>query len=182
MERSIDSTSGVVLLLQTNYFFIHCDISPETTNKISLPQAILSLLCKDIQEYVLTGKDHKLKPLLSYICSDFFNKETKKTLIPITSRELIIEDFFSKRYNSNPTLDDLARELMLSPKQTEREVKRITGNAFATKLAKRKINAAFILSQTTNLPLTKISELIGYSSYSGFYKAYKKYSGIPPIY
>lgn len=67
---------------------------------------------------------------------------------------------------------------MLSCKQTEREVKRITGNTFAGEMARRKIGAAIILLQTTNLPLTEISELVGYSSYSGFTRLIKEYSTI----
>ena len=79
-----------------------------------------------------------------------------------------------KNYNKNITLDDLAKELMLSKKQAEREVQRTTGNTFTKELSKRRINAAVILTQTTSLPLTKISTLVGYSSYCGFYKAYKR--------
>lgn len=156
-------------------FFIDCNKHPITTTKITFPPSALSLLCKEIEEYVLTGKDSKLKALLSYICSDFFITEDKKPLSHITNRELIIDDFFRKKYNSNAKLDDLAQELMLSPKQTERELKRITGNTFVGELSKRKIEAAIVLSQTTNIPLTKISEMVGFVSYSGFYKAYKKY-------
>ncbi len=155
-------------------FFIDCDNPCKTISKITLPHTILSLLCKEIEEYVLTGKDYKLKPLLSYICSDFFITETKKPLVHITNRKLLLDDFFSKRYSSGVTLDDLAKELLLSHKQTEREVKRITGNTFVGELSKRRIDAAILLLQTTNLPLTKISELVGFSSYSGFYKAYKR--------
>jgi len=155
-------------------FFVDCENHPKTVSKITFSQPVLSLLCNEIQEYVLTGKDNKLKPLLSYICCDFFAAKTKKTLSPMTNRELIIDDFFREKYSSNVTLGDLAKELMLSNKQTEREIKRITGNTFTGELSKRRMNAAVMLSQTTNLSLAEISELVGYSSYSGFYKAYKK--------
>lgn len=155
-------------------FFIDCENHSQTVSKITFPQVVFSLLCKEIEEYVLKGKDGKLKPLLSYICSDFFVEEAKKALSPITNRELIIDDFFTGRYNSNVTLNDLSRELMLSNKQTERVVKKITGNTFSGELAKRRMDAAVVLTQTTKLPLAKISELVGYSSYSGFYKAYKR--------
>ncbi|MBQ2614836.1 MAG: helix-turn-helix transcriptional regulator [Clostridia bacterium] len=142
--------------------------------KTTIHKAMLSLLCKEIQTYVLTGKNSKLRALLSYICSDCFLEESNQPIIPITNRELIIEEFFSKRYNGTVTIDDLAKELMLSSKQTAREVKRITGNTFIDELAKRKINAAILLFQTTNLTLAQISELVGYSSYAGFYKAYRR--------
>jgi len=153
-------------------------------NKSTLPPSFLPLLCKEIQEYILVGRDSKLKALLSYICSDFLITEREKPIIPITNRELIIEDFFSQKYSLQVTLDDLAKELMLSHKQTEREVKRITGNTFVGELSQRRVNAAIILSQTTNMTLAKISELVGYSSYCSFYKAYKRIlnrtKAIPP--
>lgn len=161
-------------------FFIDCNNPSKKINKISLPKEILPLLCNEIQEYTLSGKDSKLKALLSYICCDILIIEKAKKATPITNRELIIDDFFSQKYNLGVTLNDLAKELMLSPKQTEREVKRFTGNTFAKELSKRKLNAALILSQTTNLSLTQISELVGYSSYCGFYKAYKKTFNHPP--
>ena len=154
-------------------FLLDCNSHHKTPNKSFLPNALLSLLCKEIQDYALTGRDSKLKALLSYVCSDFLTIETEKTKVSITNRELIIEEFFAKKYNTNATLDDLARELMLSHKQTEREVKRFTGNTFVREMSKRKIEAAIILSQTTNLSLNEISKLVGYTSYCGFYKAYK---------
>lgn len=132
------------------------------------------MLCKEIQNYTLTGKDSKLKALLSYICSDILIMENKKNRYPYHKSRTYYRRVFSKKYSLNVTLDDLAKELMLSHKQTEREVRRITGNTFAKELVKRKINAAIMLSQTTNLSLAEISVLVGYSSYCGFYKAYKK--------
>lgn len=153
-------------------FLIDYD-TPCTLHKTTIPKTLLTLLCNEIQNYVLTGRNSKLKALLSYICSDFFVTPKKQTVPPITNRELIIEEFFSKKYNLNVSIDDLASELMLSKKQTAREVKKFTGNTFTGELSKRKINAAIILSRTTNLSLTQISEKVGYSSYSGFYKAYK---------
>lgn len=154
-------------------FLLDCQNHCKIPNKTTLPKPMLSLLCKEIREYAIAGKESKLRALLSYICADFIVPERKKTVAPITNRELIIEEFFSGKYNSNATLDDLAKELMLSPRQTEREVKRITGNTFLKELSKRKLNAAIILLQTTNLSLAEISKLVGYTSYCGLYKAYK---------
>jgi len=155
-------------------FLVDCIGGAASPIKTSVSKDFLSLLCIEIKEYVFFGKDSKLKPLLSYICSDFFVSEQKKTMSPIKNRELIMDEFFSKKYNSCVRLEELAKELGLGNKQTEREVKRITGNTFAAELSKRRIEAAVALTQTTDLPLVKISELVGYSSYCGFYKAYKR--------
>ena len=155
-------------------FLIDCIGGAISLEKTSVSRCYLSLLCNEIKEYVLSGRDCKLKSLLSYVCSDFFVDEYKRSMSPIKNRELIIDEFFSKKYNTSVRLEDLARELMLGNKQTEREVKRVTGNTFSAELSKRRIEAAVALSQTTDLPLSKISELVGYSSYCGFYKAYKR--------
>ncbi|MBQ7011877.1 MAG: helix-turn-helix transcriptional regulator [Clostridia bacterium] len=155
-------------------FLVDCIGGAASPIKTSVSKDFLSLLCIEIKEYVLFGKDSKLKPLLSYICSDFFISEQKKTMSPIKNRELIMDEFFSKKYNSCVRLEELAKELGLGNKQTEREVKKITGNTFTAELSKRRIEAAVALTQTTDLPLVKISELVGYSSYCGFYKAYKR--------
>ena len=95
----------------------------------------------------------------------------------MSNRQLLIEDFFSRKYSESITLEDLAKDLILSCKQTEREVKRFTGNTFNEELSKRRINAAMILLQTTNLPLARIGEMVGYASYSGLYKALKRRNG-----
>ena len=159
-------------------FFV--DLGEETaTRRITCPKELVGLLSKEIGEYVLTGRENKLKALLSYIISGFVDERERRGTAPITNRRLIIDDFFSKRYNSAVTLDDLAAELGLSRKQTEREVKRITGNGFSEELTKRRINAAVILSRTTDLPLARIGELVGYATYSGFYKAYRRAISAP---
>ena len=148
--------------------------------KTCVTKDFLSLLCNEIREYVLAGKDSKLKPLLSYISSDFFVSKQIKSMTPIANRALIIEEFFAKNYNTSVSLEDLAEKLMLSSKQASREVKRITGNTFVDELTKRRMNAAVVLTQTTNLSLSKISELVGYSSYCGFYKACKRTGLLKP--
>ena len=155
-------------------FLIDSDRNAASSVKAVLPENFASMLCAEIQEYVRTGRDGKLKPLLSYICAFFFDREQTKPIIPITNRELLIDEFFSKKYNKNATIEELSKELKLSKKQTEREVKKVTGNTFVKELSKRRIEAAVILTQTTSLPLSKISEMVGYASYCGFYKAYKR--------
>ena len=156
-------------------FFIDDTKHIKVMKKITFPKTFLSLLCNEIQNYVLNANDCKLRALLMYICCDFLTAEKKMSKIPLSNRELIIEDFFTQNYNRKATVNELSQKLMLSTKQTEREVKRITGNTFTDEMSKRRINAAVVLMQTTDMSLSEISELVGYSSYCGFYKAYKKF-------
>ena len=153
-------------------FFLELPRPIEGCLHARIPTAMLPLLATEIEAYALRGRDGKLRALLSYICSEF--GETEHPITPLSSRELIIENFFSEQYNRPVTVDDLARELMLSKKQTEREVKRVTGKTFLGELSERRINAAILLSQSTDYTLSRISELVGYASYCGFYKAYQR--------
>lgn len=87
----------------------------------------------------------------------------------------IIEEFLKVNYSRNIRLADLAAELNLSEKHTERLVKKYTGNTFKQELAGIRIKTAQMLLASTKMTMTEISEYVGYDSYSGFYKAYKKY-------
>ena len=153
-------------------FFLALPSIPVSCLHATIPTAMLPLLASEIEAYALRGRDGKLRALLSYICAEF--AETEHPITPLSSRELIIETFFSEQYNRPVTVDDLARELMLSKKQTEREVKRVTGKTFLGELSERRINAAILLSETTDHTLSRISEMVGYASYCGFYKAYQR--------
>ena len=114
------------------------------------------------------------------LCGDRFALlfETKnKPLLSVKNRQFIINEFFAKNYNADVTLYDLAQELCLGIKQTEREVKKYTGNSFRDELRRKRIEMANILMKTTDFPLTKISELVGYTTYSGFFKATSQFAG-----
>lgn len=156
-------------------FLINSEAEHSNFKKSTFPQFLVPLLCSEISRYYTAGYDDKLKALISFICSDFFEIKNKK-LSPVMNREFIIREFFSKKYNLNVNIDQLARELNLSNKQTAREIKKYTGHTFGEELAEKRIEMANIMIKTTNMSLTEISEAVGYASYSGFYKAYRRVS------
>ena len=86
----------------------------------------------------------------------------------------IIEEFLKVNYARDVKLSDLAAELNLSETHTERLVKKYTGNTFRQELAEIRIKMAQMLLSSTDMTMAEISEYVGYNSYSGFYKAYKK--------
>jgi len=47
---------------------------------------------------------------------------------------------------------------------------------FKKMLIHTRMTTARHMENTTDLPLSKIAEYVGYSSYSGFWKAYKDFS------
>ena len=122
---------------------------------------------RESQNYALVIK------YIDLLCSGFFRTEKLPAAVS-TDAALIIGEFFSNRYPQQIALTDLAEELSLSEKQTERLVKKYTGNTFLQELTKRRIHAASHLIRSTEMTLGQIAERVGFKSYSGFWKAYKR--------
>lgn len=120
----------------------------------------------------------KLSALLQLLCT-LFICDTKEHSVPIQDPSLIVEEFFSRRYNQEVTVADLARELMLSEKQTQRLVLEHMGKTFRKELTARREEVARQLLQTGNYTLAQVAEYVGFRSYSGFWKACRK-PGIEP--
>ena len=91
----------------------------------------------------------------------------------IKDREFLMHEFLERSYASEVSLSDLAKELNLSEKQTERVVKEITGNTFRQEIKKRRMEWAKQLLADGGLTLEEVSHMVGYKSYSGFWKAIK---------
>ena len=87
----------------------------------------------------------------------------------------LIFEFFGTRYHENICLKDLAETLHISEKQTQRIIKRETGNTFLKELTFCRMRAADYFIKNSDLSLNQIAEYVGYNSYSGFWKAFNKY-------
>ena len=87
---------------------------------------------------------------------------------------LFIREFFSRRYAEDVRLCDLADELHLSERQTERLVIRHTGRCFRDELTATRIAVAEELLSEGRLSLGEIATYVGYRSYAGFFKAREK--------
>lgn len=88
----------------------------------------------------------------------------------------LMREYMEYNYAKNITLGDLAKYLNISKKQTERLAIKIFGKTFLEELTAIRMNAADTLVRIHgSRKLTKIAPLVGYQSYSGFFKAYKKY-------
>lgn len=140
----------------------------------SIP-GIFSRLREEILEAENTGMCGNIPAYLSLICTDLlYNK--KRKLTPILDRNFIIHEFFSHNYEKNVSLADLAAELNLSLKQTERLIAEYTGSTFKKEVSRKRIEAAKHLISTENITLAEAAEQVGYHSYSGFWKAFHTYN------
>lgn len=134
---------------------------------------IVALFLDETQNSRISGDYLKLSIFISLICCEFFDSDIL-SVHPVTDYDMLIHEFFSKHYNVDIKLCDLASVLHLSEKQTERLVKKYTGMTFKAALSEKRIKMAKYLNETTELSLYEIAEKVGYRSYSGFWKAMNK--------
>lgn len=120
------------------------------------------------------GNYSKVSGYLALIYSYLFTND-RISADRIEDYFFIIEEYLKINYSGDIKLSDLAAELNLSEKHTERLIKKYTGNTFKQELASIRIEIAKMLIASTDMTMTEISEYVGYNSYSGFYKAYKKH-------
>ena len=120
------------------------------------------------------GEHTKISAYLSLIAAHFEKEIDTPADKPIDYGFQIYE-FFNMNYDKDATLTELASLLCLSERQTERLVLLHMGVPFREQLAKKRIEVARRLMENSNLSLDEISGYVGYKSYSGFYKALKKY-------
>lgn len=94
-------------------------------------------------------------------------------------RALIIDQYFlgDCRYFSLASLADI---LKLSPRQTQRMIKKFYGKSFFEKALEAKMNVAILLLTDTRESMTSISDYIGYSSPEHFSYAFRHYFGVSP--
>ncbi len=90
------------------------------------------------------------------------------------SKYFVIEEYFLYEYK-DLSLEDLSRRLGLSPRQTERLLKRHYGKTFLQKKAEAKMSAAAILLMDSNKRITDIAHDLGYSSVEHFSYAFRRY-------
>ncbi len=134
-------------------------------------------LVKELGEQIRAyRKNSDFGIIASYI--SFFLKDMVKRhveLLRVFDRRFVIHEFFTNRYHTSVSVSDLATALALSEKQTARLVKSYMGDSFSRVITDYRMRAARLLMEMdASLTLTDISSMVGYSSYSGFWKAFKR--------
>ena len=123
--------------------------------------------------------------LFSSIFSDMAKGGAKKpTSSPdyenFDARTLMIENYLNANYTKNIKLSDLANELYLSTKQTERMVKQTYGRSFLKQVLRLRMRSAKELLSDSDIEIRSVAEKVGYQSYNGFYLAFKRAVGMTP--
>ncbi len=94
------------------------------------------------------------------------------------SRYYKIEIYLAEHYSEQITEEDLAETLSLSKRQVSRLLRSLFGMSFREKLIDTRLHKAAKLLTDTEIPIERISALVGYTSLSGFYTSFVKRYGI----
>lgn len=92
---------------------------------------------------------------------------------------LTIEEAFLYDYR-DLTLEKLARQVNLGPRQTERLLQKHYNKTFLQKKTQARMSAACILLQEGSKSIAAVADELGYSSTEHFINAFKKYYHITP--
>lgn len=80
-----------------------------------------------------------------------------------------------------PNLNDVAKEINISPRHLERLCHKYYGMSFNRKLNEAKINEAKRLLLFTDLKLQEIAAMVNFSSYKQFFLLFKRMEKMPPL-
>ena len=86
----------------------------------------------------------------------------------------LIDAYIEKNYHRPVRLSELAAELCLSERQTQRVIREITGGTFGEFLTAHRLAVAGRLSATTKMTRAEIAAYVGFSTYSGFRRAQRR--------
>ena len=92
-----------------------------------------------------------------------------------------ISKYIFNNYNSNITLQNIAKKEFLSPDYLSHEFKNATGYNFTDLLNLTRVEEGIKLLLDTDMSLTEISEEVGFSHTRYFNKHFKNYYGLTPL-
>lgn len=185
-EKVVPVFSGTMLSVPKNTYHIpiisektlHCafqiDLPINEFKSFDISISLIEEFFKEIEKLENSSDHSRIASYISFFAS-YFIKTKKLHANKSTDYGFIIDSFFWLNYNKPIHLADLADELHLSVKQTERLVVLHTGCTFNIVLTNNRMRAAEHLMRTTSLSITEIANHVGYESHSGFWKAYKRY-------
>lgn len=134
---------------------------------------------------------HKQKILLSMLFLQMIEQITPPDFIhtdkPLSGiieqdegKKWLIENHINRHYTTQDSISLLCTQLNLSRRQTDRTVSRLFGESYQSLIQKKRMHEAKLLIQQSSMPLSEVAEKVGYTSYPGFYLAFKNFYNQPP--
>ena len=95
-------------------------------------------------------------------------------------RKWTIETYVSHFYMYRNHTENLSQVLCLSPRQASRVIKELMGCTLQELILTQRMIVAMEAIKFSDMSLIQISDMLGYSTYYGFYTAFCKYYGFSP--
>jgi AraC-like DNA-binding protein len=91
-----------------------------------------------------------------------------------------VQDYIDEHFRESLTLQDLGKALHASPYYLAHVFKEVSGYSPMQYLTRRRIGEAQTLLVTTELPIARIAEMVGYETQNYFNLQFSKHVGMPP--
>lgn len=126
--------------------------------------------------------------LFSYVLrSVYFAKNGQKEGAPVAlledsvnSRKFLIDFFFDHLMDGDARMEDLCRQVHLSPSQLNRVIKETFGTTFKQKLIEVRLCYAKYFLKFSNLSISEIAQRTNFSEDSNFSLFFKQHCGMSP--
>lgn len=154
--------------------FIHLDFSDDFTVREILEMMVFEYANKKDDTQPLLKS--QLQTLLLEIARKY--KSEKKRSPGATLAEQIL--FYVEDHSDVVTLQSAASHFGYHPAYISSLLHKKTGRKFSEILLEKRMERAVLLMKNTSLSLEDISQILGYSNHSNFFKAFKEYFGVTP--
>ena len=151
------------------------DCKAEDIRTYPIEIGIVNAFFEEIQQCQLTGNYSTIALYIPLFCNRY--REEHLGVTEIKDYNFLISEFFILNYDKDVYLSDLAKQLHISERHAERLVLQYAGHSFREELVAVRMRVANQLMQGENASLEQIAKYVGYRSYSGFWKAMKRYEG-----
>ncbi len=120
---------------------------------------------------------------LANIYLQFYNNsENKKTTLKTENLKYHnLQTLLNRNYNKNISIEDIAKELHLSVRQTNRTINKVYNCGFRELIRMLRMNQAGMLLAYSDMNITEIAQKVGYSSICGFYNAFFRHYKQKPL-
>jgi AraC-like DNA-binding protein len=140
------------------------DINDEWINR---QLAWNSTICFKLHEFVIKALRHVTRPMV-----------TDKVLAGVPNYMLVANKFLHSHFAESITLEDVAKHANISPRHLNRIYMQNFNTSVMQNLSEIRIEYARKYLCSTDYPIEKIAELVGFASARILYKLFKKYEGI----
>ena len=154
-------------------FQVECEVG--SIEKIALSKGLTESFFDEISNCVKSDDHGTVASFISLLCS-YFCVSSPLEANRITDSGFLIREYFSNHYGADASLSELAGILHLSERQTERLVEACMGRSFKEEISATRMAIAERILKLTDMPMSEVSQYVGYRTYAGFWKAFQKHN------